>query len=62
MAPESLKSLEFSTASDVWSFRLTTWEIFSHMGVPFAEQQSAQKLYQFVSDGNFLPQPKYATE
>ena len=62
MAPESLKSLEFSTASDVWSFGLTMWEIFTQGAVPFADLQSSQELFQFVCNGNFLPCPTYATE
>ena len=61
MAPESLRSLEFSTASDVWSFGLTCWEILTHGGIPFAELQSSQDLLKFASNGNHLPQPACAT-
>eukprot|EP00040_Diaphanoeca_grandis_P003553 m.25202 g.25202 ORF g.25202 m.25202 type:complete len:1008 (+) comp14914_c0_seq1:265-3288(+) len=36
MAPESLESLEFSQASDVWSFGITVWEIISHGNQPYS--------------------------
>ena len=62
MAPESLKSLEFSTASDVWSFGITAWEILSHGCVPFADLQLPEQLLKFVANGDFLPRPEYATE
>jgi serine/threonine protein kinase len=29
MAPEGIKSKEFSTKTDVWSFGITVWEIFT---------------------------------
>ena len=61
LAPESLKSLEFSTTSDVWSFGLTCWEILTQGDVPFAELQSSQELFEFVFDGHRLPRPACAT-
>ena len=61
LSPESLKSLEFSTASDVWSFGLTCWEILTQGDIPFAELQSSQELFEFVSDGRHLPRPACAT-
>ena len=34
-APEALEKREFSTASDVWSYGITTWEMFSYGAEPY---------------------------
>ena len=62
MAPETLGPREFSTASDIWSFGITAWEIFSKGDLPFADLDSEEQLKKFVARGDFLPRPKYATE
>ncbi|VDN01753.1 unnamed protein product [Thelazia callipaeda] len=44
-APESIIANEWSNKSDVWSFAVTTWEIFNYCTViPFAELTNAQLL------------------
>ncbi|XP_035700554.1 uncharacterized protein LOC110844319 isoform X2 [Folsomia candida] len=62
MAPESLRKLVFSTESDVFSFGVTIWEIFTLGDVPFAGLTFCN---QFVSDlegGMRLEEAKYATD
>ncbi|KAL3989843.1 Protein tyrosine kinase family protein [Acanthocheilonema viteae] len=44
-APESVIANEWSNKSDVWSFAITAWEVFSHCtAIPFAELTNAQLL------------------
>ncbi|KAH7712902.1 Protein F09A5.2 [Aphelenchoides avenae] len=44
MAPESLRSMEFSTKSDVWSFGILMWEVFTCGDVPFHDTPNADTL------------------
>lgn len=53
MAPESLSSLDFSTASDVWSFGVTIWEIMTHGNMPYSTL-STSEVPAHVTEGNKL--------
>jgi FMS-like tyrosine kinase 1 len=58
MAPESLKSLAFSTQSDVWSYGVTLWEIFSLAMDPFPEYSYSSEYILQLECGLRLEQPE----
>lgn len=41
-APESLEKKEFSVFSDVWSFGITLWEMFSYGAEPYGGMSHIQ--------------------
>lgn len=45
-APESLKSRQFSHASDTWMFGVTLWEMFTFGEEPWAAYTGAQVRFQ----------------
>ncbi|KNC77018.1 TK/ABL protein kinase, partial [Sphaeroforma arctica JP610] len=57
MAPETLAQKKFSQSSDVWSFGVTLWEIFTdaqsmpYAGIPI------MALYKHITDGHRLTRP-----
>ncbi|KAH9285373.1 Tyrosine-protein kinase HTK16 [Echinococcus granulosus] len=60
-APESIYYKTFSTASDVWSFGVCLWEMFSLGEHPYAEQDSFEVLRQ-LEEGVRLPRPRLASD
>ena len=49
-APEALESREFSFASEVWSFGITLWEMWSYGRVPY-RKIFVQKVLEAVKSG-----------
>ncbi|CAG9530330.1 unnamed protein product [Cercopithifilaria johnstoni] len=58
MAPESLRSYEYSIKTDVWSYGVLLYEVFSFGEVPYAPLQ-ATEILDFLNSGARLRQPQY---
>ena len=56
-APESLKSRQFSSASDTWMFGVTLWEMFTFGQEPWAALNGAQILQKIDKEGERLAYP-----
>ena len=56
MAIESLKSFEYSFKTDVWSFGITLYELFSLGEVPYSTIDN-QQLLDFLENGQRLARP-----
>ncbi|KAK6016744.1 hypothetical protein OSTOST_17769, partial [Ostertagia ostertagi] len=44
-APECINFLKFTSASDVWSFGVTLWEMFSYGEMPWNGKTGAAEVY-----------------
>uniref|UniRef100_A0A1A9WHW4 Tyrosine-protein kinase n=1 Tax=Glossina brevipalpis TaxID=37001 RepID=A0A1A9WHW4_9MUSC len=55
-APESYNNGLFSHASDVWSFGVTLWEMFSLGEAPYGDIRGVDTI-QLIESGHRLPQP-----
>ncbi|XP_076451799.1 uncharacterized protein LOC143287579 [Babylonia areolata] len=57
-APESLKSRQFSHASDTWMFGVTLWEMFTYGQEPWLGYNGSQILQKIDTEGERLPRPE----
>ncbi len=60
LAPESMTDHVFSTESDVWSFGVTLWEMFSLGVTPYPGMEPGPRLYEFLMRGERMKCPDFA--
>ncbi|XP_044736870.1 vascular endothelial growth factor receptor 1-like [Chrysoperla carnea] len=60
MAVESIRDGKFSIQSDVWSFGVFLWELFSLGVEPYSDIAVDKKFYRKLESGYKLSKPKYA--
>ncbi|XP_007522452.2 vascular endothelial growth factor receptor 1 [Erinaceus europaeus] len=61
MAPESIFDKIYSTKSDVWSYGVLLWEIFSLGGSPYPGVQMDEDFCSRLREGMRMRAPEYAT-
>ncbi|XP_057297435.1 uncharacterized protein LOC130628517 isoform X2 [Hydractinia symbiolongicarpus] len=57
MAPESILEKKFTTKSDVWSFGVLLWEIYSLGALPYPDIQESKDLLAYLKQGSRMSQP-----
>ena len=51
MSPEAITSASFTTMSDIWSYGVTIWELFSYGTLPFDSKNDDQVIDFVLSEG-----------
>ena len=59
MSPESLADRKYSSKSDVWSFGIMCWEIYSYGGKPYP-YMSVHAVLSAIARGYRMPRPNAA--
>lgn len=62
MAPESIFNSLYTTLSDVWSFGILLWEIFTLGGTPYPELPMNEQFYNAIKRGYRMAQPTHASD
>ncbi|XP_051501293.1 platelet-derived growth factor receptor alpha isoform X2 [Myxocyprinus asiaticus] len=61
MAPESIFDNLYTTLSDVWSYGILLWEIFSLGGTPYPGMVVDSSFYNKIKSGYRMTKPKHAS-
>ncbi|XP_056140614.1 platelet-derived growth factor receptor beta-like isoform X3 [Lampris incognitus] len=61
MAPESIFECVYTTQSDVWSYGVLLWEIFSLGESPYPDMPINREFYSALKRGYRMAQPRHAT-
>lgn len=62
MAPESIFQRIYSSQSDVWSYGILLWEIFSLGASPYPDLPMTQVFYTALKRGHRMTQPEHAPD
>lgn len=57
MSPEAITSASFTSMSDVWSFGVTVWELFTYGDLPFENRNDDEVLDHVLREGGRLHKP-----
>ncbi|KAM9375535.1 macrophage colony-stimulating factor 1 receptor [Pholidichthys leucotaenia] len=60
MAPESIFDCVYTVQSDVWSYGILLWEIFSLGNSPYPSMAVDSRFYKMIKDGYQMAQPDFA--
>uniref|UniRef100_A0A8C1BHJ6 receptor protein-tyrosine kinase n=1 Tax=Cyprinus carpio carpio TaxID=630221 RepID=A0A8C1BHJ6_CYPCA len=60
MSPESIFECLYTVQSDVWSYGVLLWEIFSLGMSPYPNVVIDAQFYKMIKDGYHMPQPDFA--
>lgn len=62
MALESLTHKVFNTATDVWAYGVTLWELFSLAATPYPGVEIDDSFIEKLQDGYRMEKPKYSPD
>jgi len=64
LAPETLKENTFTKATDIWSYGITLWEMFSFAKTPYAEFvfMRLNSILSILQEGQRLSKPLMAND
>ncbi|XP_047222050.1 KIT proto-oncogene, receptor tyrosine kinase b isoform X3 [Girardinichthys multiradiatus] len=60
MSPESIFDCVYTFESDVWSYGILLWEIFSLGNSPYPGMQVGSAFYKMIQDGHRMSRPEFA--